>query len=202
MPRSYPGPAGRSSAAGVRQGTGAGAGAARPAKGCCGPRAMRLVVAVAGWFSVLMTAASVQQYLYYKGDTPDDRRMRSLQVPSMAAHPIFAVAALLLVHVLRPGFARAAPAALERGLTEQEPTSSDGGGGGGSAPPLSTRDFFVFCWAFVGSAAVTFLYARSLDPAVGLPFPASLVDWARACFYFATTMSVAGWWWRAREGTI
>ena len=167
---------------------------------CCGPRAMRLLVAVAGWFSVLMTAASVQQYLYYKGDTPDDRRMRSLQVPSMVAHPIFAVAALLLVHVLRPGYARAAPAALERGLTEQDPTSSDGGGS--PPPPLSTRDFFVFCWAFVSSASVTFLYARSLDPAVGLPFPASLVDWARACFYLATTMSVAGWWWRAREGTI
>ena len=105
---------------------------------------MRLLVAVAGWFSVLMTAASVQQYLYYKGDTPDDRRMRSLQVPSMVAHPIFAVAALLLVHVLRPGFARAAPAALERGLTEQDPTSSDGSD---SPPPLSTGTEAKVCTA-------------------------------------------------------
>ena len=57
-------------------------------------RLLRVLVAVGGWFSVLMTAASVQQYYYFSGDTPDERRMRSLQVRTPSV-PQYACATFL-----------------------------------------------------------------------------------------------------------
>lgn len=171
---------------------------------CCMPvsrssRVLRALVATAGWFSVLMTAASIQQYYYFKGDTPDDRRMRSLQVPSMVAHPIFAVPALLLVYALRPGFVPTSQG-LQRGLTEEAPTPSDEQGR--SASPLSTMDRFVFCWAIASSAAVMVLYVRSLDPTVGMRFPGVLVDWGRSVLYLTSTVAVTVWWSRAWKGSV
>jgi hypothetical protein len=164
--------------------------------------ALRVLVGIAGWFSVLMTAASVQQYYYFKGDTADDRRMRSLQVPSLVAHPFFAVAALLLVHALRPGFRAAPPdSGLARGLTKETPAPSDMAARA-PAPTLSALALFVFSWAFAGSAAVMVLYVRSLDPAVGMKFPGVLVDWGRSVLYTASTVAVAVWGRRARVGSV
>ena len=59
---------------------------------------------------------------------------------------------------------------------------------------MSTLECFVFSWAFASSYAVTVLYVRSLDPAVGWPFPAVLVDWWRSALYLASTTAVAMWW--------